>query len=124
MIGVAFSPDGKTALTATRDGGAQLWDVASSKPVGPPLCSGGDPDGVLRAAFRLDGKAILTATLDQAQLWPVPAPVDGRPERLRLWVEVNTGLELDPRGAVVELDVEAWQKRHQQLQKHGGPASP
>src|SRR5207248_1358909 len=34
---VAYSPDGKTAVTAGKDCTARLWDVASGKPRGEPL---------------------------------------------------------------------------------------
>src|SRR5262245_32356113 len=144
---VAFSPDGKTALTATRGQTLHLWDVATGKPVGPPLaCDSARaeavgiaafrPDGgaaaasttrpsrtswVLTAAFRPDGGAVLAETRDRAHLWAVPAPVAGDAERIRLWVEVCTGLELDAGGAVVELDAAAWRQRRERLRELGGP---
>jgi hypothetical protein len=42
-------------------------------------------------------------------------------KRLRLWVEVATGLELDAGGAVIDLDARAWRERWNRLQKLGGP---
>jgi WD40 repeat protein len=117
---VAFSPDGKTALTATESLAAtegltaQLWDVGTGKALGPAFpCDSGSPTDLTTAAFRPDVKALLTATLQRAHLWAVPAPLAGEPERLRLWVEVCTGLELDASGAVVELDAAAWRQRRE-----------
>jgi WD40 repeat protein len=122
VILVAFSPDGKTALTASKDQTAQLWDVATGKPVGPPLpCGSAESEGVMTAAFRPDGKAVLAGTQNRAHLWAVPAPLAGDAERIRLWVEVCTGLELDASGAVVELGAAAWRGRWERLQKFGGP---
>jgi WD40 repeat protein len=122
VLAVAFSPDGKTALTATRDQTVWLWDVATGKPVGPPLpCGGAESEGALTAAFRPDGKAVLAGTQDRALLWAVPAPLAGDAERIRLWVEVCTGLELDAGGAVVELDAEAWRRRRERLRELGEP---
>jgi eukaryotic-like serine/threonine-protein kinase len=121
VAAATFSPDGKTALTITKDQTAQLWDVATGKALGPSLpCDCTSPGGVLTAAFRPDGKAVLTATRDRAYLWAVPAPAAGEVERLRLWVEVNTGLELDAGGGVVELDAAAWRRKRQRLERLGG----
>jgi WD40 repeat protein len=122
---VIFNPDGKTALTATKDETAQLWDVATGKPIGPPLPSGAGLDlpergTTVTALFRPEGKAVLTASSHGAELWAVPAPVVGDADRIRLWVEVATGLELDATGAVVELDAETWRQRCERLQELGG----
>jgi eukaryotic-like serine/threonine-protein kinase len=122
VLVAAFSPDGKTALTATRDQTLQLWDVATGKPLGPALpCDSKQAEGVITAAFRPDGRAILAGTWDRAFLWAVPAPLAGEPERLRRWVEVSTGLELDASGAVVELDAAAWGQRRERPRQLGGP---
>jgi WD40 repeat protein len=122
IILVAFSPDGKTALTATRGQTLHLWDVATGKPIGPPLpCDSARPEGVMTAAFRPDGKAVLAGTRDRAYLWAVPAPLAGNAECIRLWVEVCTGLELDVGGAVVELDAAAWRQRRERLRELGSP---
>jgi WD40 repeat protein/tRNA A-37 threonylcarbamoyl transferase component Bud32 len=64
---VAFSPDGKRLLTACADLNARLWDVATGKPVGPPLRHDG---AVTLAIFSPDGKSILTGSGDHtARLW-------------------------------------------------------
>jgi eukaryotic-like serine/threonine-protein kinase len=82
---LAFSPDGTRALTgcsvsASDDAGgeARLWDVATGKPIGPPLVHRGS---VLAVAFGPDGTRILTGADGQARLWdaatghPLGAPI-------------------------------------------------
>jgi WD40 repeat protein/tRNA A-37 threonylcarbamoyl transferase component Bud32 len=122
---VVFSPDSRTALTVNQEETARLWDVATGKPLGPALASGAErPQKVMAAAFRADGRAVLTAASDRAYLWGVPDPVAGDPDGIRLWVEVTTGLELDASGAVVELDAETWRQRWERLQELGGRPPP
>jgi eukaryotic-like serine/threonine-protein kinase len=71
---VAFSPDGRTAVTASPDGTARLWDGRTGEPRGAPLHHEG---GVMQAAFSPDSRHVITASLDQtARLWEVD---DGRP---------------------------------------------
>ena len=45
----------------------------------------------------------------------------GDPERIMLWAQVMTGLEVDELTAVRVLDAATWQQRHQRLQELGGP---
>jgi WD40 repeat protein len=71
---VAFSPDGRTAVTASLDGTARLWDGLTGKPRGEPLRHEGC---VLQAAFSPDSRLVVTASLDRtARLWEVHS---GRP---------------------------------------------
>jgi WD40 repeat protein len=61
--GLAFSPDGRMLATGTSDGGIQLLDVASERPLGPPLAGHGSllawlsfsPDGQTLVAGDSDG---------------------------------------------------------------------
>ena len=63
---VAFHPDGKTILTAV-DRTAQLRDVTTGRPVGQPLAHRGR---ITAAAFRPDGKAVVTSTYDgMIRIW-------------------------------------------------------
>ena len=65
---MAFSPDGKTVLTAGRDGKARLWDAATGQPLGQPV-EHRDPRSCA-VAFSPDGKTILTGSVDKtARLW-------------------------------------------------------
>ena len=71
---VAFSPDGRTAVTASPDGTARLWDALTGEPRGAPLRH---EAGVMQAAFSPDSRLVITASLDRtARLWEVDG---GRP---------------------------------------------
>ena len=91
LLGAAFSPDSRTVLTRSADRTAQLWDTATGKPLGPPLPH---PAAVSALALHPDGRRMATGSVDGTiRLWAVPAPVTGEVERLRLWIEVLTGME-------------------------------
>jgi WD40 repeat protein len=67
---VAFSPHGKIVATASQDGTARLWDVATQQQIGTPLRA--DSSGVLGVAFSPDGTMLATASQDgTARLWDV-----------------------------------------------------
>ena len=119
---VAFSPNGKNMLTGSVDHTAQLWDVATQKPIGTPFRH----DAVVKSvAFRPDGKAVLTGSFNRtARLWKgPPEPIHGNVtvERIVLWTQVITGQELDTNGTIHGLDADTWRERRQQLQALGGP---
>jgi WD40 repeat protein len=74
VVAVAFSPDGRTFLTASQDRTARLWDAFTGQPVGEVMRHGGP---VRAAAFSPDGKAVVTASFDRtARLWDAAT---GRP---------------------------------------------
>jgi hypothetical protein len=54
----------------------------------------------------------------------VPQPICGDPERIMLWAQVITGLEVDELTAVRFLDAKTWQQRRDRLQKLGGRPVP
>jgi hypothetical protein len=54
----------------------------------------------------------------------VPAPAEGDPERIRLWLQVVTGLELDAGQAFRALGAEEWYRRRRRLREVGGPPGP
>ena len=103
---------------------ARLWDAATARPLGktsgfPPLVHQGP---VYAVAFSPDGKTALTGSDDKtARLWNLPSPVPGDVGRIRLWVQVLTGVELDEQGDYRVLDTATWQQRRDLLRRLGGP---
>ncbi len=66
---VAYSPDGKTALTGSDDGTARLWDAATGKPLYLLL---GHTCTINAVAYSPDGRTVLTGSMDNtARLWDV-----------------------------------------------------
>jgi WD40 repeat protein len=84
-----------------RSGQARIWDVASGRPIGPPL---EQPSAVTQVAFHPDGKTVLVTAEGgrQVHLWSLPDPVEGGPEQVTLWVRELTGQALGEDGAVRE----------------------
>jgi WD40 repeat protein len=67
VMRVAFSPDGRMALTASLDHIAQLWDTATCKPIGNPFRHN---TWIGALAFSPDGRSALTGSADGViQLW-------------------------------------------------------
>jgi WD40 repeat protein/serine/threonine protein kinase len=94
---VAFSRDGRLALSASDDGTAQLWSVATGEPVGPALRHAGP---VLAAVFSADGETVLTGSADKtARLW---AAATGKPLGPSLSHQgAVDAVTLDPSGKLV-----------------------
>ncbi len=62
-----FSPDGTRVVTASWNGEAQLWEVATGEAIGEPMRHNG---AVLSASFSPDGKRVYTASRDHtARMW-------------------------------------------------------
>jgi WD40 repeat protein len=117
---VAFSPDGRLAVTGSTSRAVRLRDVRTRKPVGPPLWHS---QGVFRLVFAPDGRTVFSGDNDgTARLWAVPSALPDEPERIRVWLEATTGLELDrSSGAIRAPDVRSWQNRRRRITELGGP---
>jgi WD40 repeat protein len=69
VYAVAFSPDGKYALTSSADTTAKLWEVVTGKEV---RTFNGHTNTVYDVRFSPDGKYALTASADRtAKIWDV-----------------------------------------------------
>lgn len=67
---VEFSPDGKTLLTASRDGTARLWDIRNTRKL--PIVLDDHFDWVMTAAFNKEGTQIITGSKDNfIRIWEV-----------------------------------------------------
>jgi WD40 repeat protein len=111
---VAFSPDGKTALTSGTDA-ARVWDAATGRLLGFPLPF--EEKGHWAAGYTPDGTALVTQELFEARVWPMPtAPVKDA-AHLLLWTQVATGRALDADGQVRLLDARSWQQCRDRLNR-------
>jgi WD40 repeat protein len=119
LTSMALSPDGRTILLGSSDGTAQLFDLATALPLGVPFSHG---RAVRAVALSPDGRTALTTSEDfTARLWGVPVPIEGDLDRILVWVQVITGLELKADGMVSVLDGPTWQQRRQRLEALGKP---
>jgi hypothetical protein len=52
----------------------------------------------------------------------VPSPITGDLERIKLWLQVCTGLKLaNSHTTVLELDAATWEEHRRRLEEQGGP---
>jgi hypothetical protein len=56
-----------------------------------------------------------------AKLWDVAAALPDELDRVAIWVEVLSGVELDERGSARMLDNATWLQRREKLKQLGGP---
>ena len=64
---VAFSPNGKTLITGSRDNTVKLWDITSGREL---KTLSGHSDSVLSVAFSPDGKTLGSGSSDKTvKLW-------------------------------------------------------
>ena len=115
---VALAPDGRTILISGPERLARTWDVATGKAIGPPIVL----DRVLPVAVFPNGRTLAVGgSGGRIVVWTLPEPMPGTAQRLRLWVELLTGMQLDRRGAVSALDSDALRSHRQELDEQGGP---
>ena len=69
LLGVSFSPDGKTVAAASQDQSARLWDSTSFQLI---RTFAGHSGAVTSVCFAPDGKTLATGSLDRSvRLWEV-----------------------------------------------------
>jgi WD40 repeat protein len=98
----------------------RIWDIETAKPIGPKLRH----EAALRtAAFVENDSQIMTGTsAGTVRIWDVSrSPLRGNVERIELWLQVSTGMELDDAGEIHPLDPESWHERKKLLEEQGGP---
>jgi WD40 repeat protein len=115
-----FSPGGRLLLSAYGDSTARFWDALTGWPIGAPHRR----EGLLSAtSFSGDGATLwISSPLEPSgSLVKVPVPLEGQTERLVLWAQVITGMELDPDEVERVLGASDWQERSRRLQGLCGP---
>ncbi|HVK18689.1 MAG TPA: hypothetical protein VM533_17285, partial [Fimbriiglobus sp.] len=118
---VAFSPDGAFLLTAHETGSAQLWDVVTRKPVGPPAVLVGP---IRAVAFTPDGRTCLCVAADgTVRRWPVPAPfAEPDLDRLADRVALMTGQRMDDNQGLDTVPADEWRVLRARLVGDGSTA--
>jgi WD40 repeat protein len=113
----AVASRGDFILMGTGPNGTCLFDVRSRKQLGPPV----EQRGVRSVAFAPGGATFLTAGEDgTARIRCVPGPLEGGAERISLWVQHATDMEL-VEGATRWLDDATRERRRRRLAELGGP---
>jgi WD40 repeat protein len=116
---VAFSPRDTTVISAGGDRAARVWDARTAEPVGPGL---EHQDSIVSVAFSPDGRFMVTGGCDKCvRFWEAPNGADVASDRLILWTQIRTGMELSREGEIHRLDPRTWQERRRLLDKLGGP---
>ena len=117
MAAAAFSPDG--AIVATNwHFTMHLWDCATGMRLGPPMDMRSNQ--AARPLFSPDGRRLLVPS-SGLEVWRVSAPAADEPERLRLSIEVRTGLRCDENSTIQKLSYVDWLERKRRLEALGGP---
>jgi WD40 repeat protein/serine/threonine protein kinase len=115
---LAFAPDSRSILLRDSETRARLFDVATGKRIGPAP----GRTGIVHIAFSPHGRHLAVAEKrGRIALWETPRPMQGTPERLRLWAETLTGMELDTEQMIHALDPDEVQRRRARLDELGGP---
>ena len=113
----SFDPGG-TVLATHWHFSAQLWDSATGLSLGPPMELPSNQSS--RPIFSADAQR-LYIPCSGMEVWRVPPPAADDPERLRLSIEVRTGLEVNENSTIQKLSQASWLERKHRLEQLGGP---
>ncbi len=118
---VAFSPDGASLLVGYESAPAQVWDVTTRKPVGPPAVLIGS---LLAVTFTPDGKTCVCVAADgSVRRWPVPVPL-AEPDLARLAdrIALTAGQRMDDAQGLDFVPADEWRALRAKLAGDGSTA--
>ena len=118
-----FSRDSRLLVTSAQDNTVRLWHLATRKPVGPLL----KIRDLTKVRFDADDRILFTGFEGEQQklfTWERPPRVEGDPEMLRLWVTVESGLELQSDGNHRVLSPVEWKNAATSFRKMSSPNLP
>jgi WD40 repeat protein len=136
---LALSPDGSLLITCMSaevapqllPAAARWWDTRTGLPIGGPFALSKE---FKLAGFTPDGKRLVLTTVrsDPAshefhqivELRRIPELARGSPQRLSLWAQAVTGMELNADGLVQPLTPTEWFRRRQQLRALDSASGP
>ena len=76
-------------------------------------------------AFSPDGSSVVVSGEGATRFWPVPhRALQGHEQRIAVWTQVITGMELDDGDVARVLDGATWHQRRRRLDELGGPPVP
>jgi WD40 repeat protein len=115
---VAFHPNGRWVLTTSADGTFRVWDGRTSKPLTPPLSTGGTqatsvavtPDGNQAVVGDYGGSGNMSA-LWVFSLGSLSAADSREPDELCAWGELLSGKRVHESSGVTTLTPEEWLAR-------------
>jgi len=114
---VAYSPNGRSLITATEGGLTEFWDATTRRRLGRPITL---PPKLASLKISSSGTTLLGLGQDgMVRLWKVAELPDDL-TRVSTWIEVLTGLTTDSEGSIKTLDHAAWQQRRAILDRLGG----
>jgi WD40 repeat protein/serine/threonine protein kinase len=125
VTSAAFCPDGTMILTASsggeRRGQFSFWNAADGFRIGRPEEGIGNSSPWTEISFYDNNENIRIHNGHGLRALHRPRPLGGDPGRLKLWVEVMTGMELGDDQIIHMLDAPAWRERSRRLEALGGP---
>jgi WD40 repeat protein len=113
----AFAPGG-TVLATHCDFSAQLLDCATGLMLGPPMELSSNQ--ISTPIFTPDARRLYIPS-SGLEVWRVPLPAADDPERLRLSIEVRTGIHVGEYSTIRKLSQADWLERKRRLEELGGP---
>ena len=109
---------GRWRDTRPEEAAVTIWSVSTGK----MLAQWDHPHHISSIVLHPNGKSLLSACFDgNVRVWQLPTPIQGEPERIRVWSEVITGMTSQSSGAVSFLDSKAFAQRQARLEELGGP---